>query len=137
MLSLYAFVGSPMPNAAVTGIELFYDGACPFCRREVAYLRKKDHVGLLCFTDIAVPGFTLSGISNEALMARIHARLPDGTFVEGVEVFRLVYTVLGFRRSVAVSRWPVVRHVLAGMYRVFARYRPRQSGRCNSGSCSH
>ena len=107
-------------------IELFYDGACPICSREVAFLRQKDVEQRLRFTDIADPGFVASDRPYEALMARIHARLPDGTYVEGVEVFRHVYAALGYHRCVAISRWPGIRGILDIAYRVFARIRPRQ-----------
>ncbi len=107
-------------------IELFYDGACPICSREVAFLKRKDVEKRLSFTDIADPDFVPAGRPCDALMARIHARLPDGSFVEGVEVFRRVYAILGYRRCVAVSRWPGVRQLLDVLYRAFARFRPRR-----------
>ncbi len=106
-------------------IELFYDGACPLCSREMEFLKRRDTKGRLCFTNIASPGFVLPGVDRADLMARIHARLPDGSFVTGVEVFRIVYAALGYRRCVAFSRLPVVRGMLDVMYRLFARHRPR------------
>lgn len=108
-------------------IELFYDGACPVCQRQVAFLKRRDTEGILCFTDITTPGFVPDGGKRyEALLARVHARLPDGTFVEGIEVFRRVYAALGYRRSAAISRWPGIRTLLDVAYRTFARHRPRR-----------
>lgn len=48
-------------------------------------------------TDIADPAFDASayGRTQEELMARIHARVRDGSLVDGVEVFRLMYAVSG------------------------------------------
>jgi predicted DCC family thiol-disulfide oxidoreductase YuxK/MFS family permease len=107
--------------------ELFYDGACPVCRREIAFLERHDSEGRLSFSDITAPDFELPGKTQAALMTKIHARLPNGTFIEGVEVFRHVYALLGYRRSVAITRWPIVSPLLDIAYRLFARHRPRRA----------
>ena len=79
--------GSPV---TAFDVEVYYDGACPMCVREIAMLRRLDRAGRVRFVDIAAPGFDAGevGVSHEALMARIHGRLPDGTLIDGVEVFR-------------------------------------------------
>lgn len=71
------FVGESMNDH---DIEVFYDGDCPLCSREIAMLRRLDRRQRIRFVDIAAPGFDASamGASREALMARIHGRLPDG-----------------------------------------------------------
>jgi predicted DCC family thiol-disulfide oxidoreductase YuxK len=70
------------------------------------------------------------------LLAEIHGRLPDGTWVTGVEVFRRLYAAVGCRRLVALSRCPGLRHALDIAYRVFARNRLRWTGRCTSSNSS-
>jgi hypothetical protein len=62
------------------------------------------------FTDIAAAGFDVAslGMAWEALMDRIHGRLPEGTPIEGVEMFRRLYTAVGFGPLVAVTRLPGV-----------------------------
>lgn len=119
-------------------IEAFFDGDCPLCAREIAMLRRWDREGKILFTDISAPDFdpTSTGVSFDTLMARMHGRLPDGTLIEGVEVFRRLYAAVGFRRCVAFSRWPIVRNVLDLLYWVFAKNRLRFTGRCNAQSCS-
>src|SRR5512138_3405097 len=95
----------PMARPA---LEVFFDGACPYCSREVRLLRRLDRRGQVLFSDLSAPGFSPDriGVPWDALMARIHARLPGGTLVEGVEVFRRVYAHLGFGPLVAVTRLP-------------------------------
>jgi len=119
-------------------VEVFFDGGCPLCAREIGMLRRLDRDGRIVFTDISDPGFDPSGTGRDwdELMARIHGRLPDGTLVEGVEVFRLLYAAVGFRRLVALSRLPGVRHLLELGYRLFARHRLRLTGRCGDGACA-
>ena len=113
-------------------IEMFHDGDCPLCNREVRLLQKLDKGGKIRFTDIADPKFdpAAHGKDLDTLMAEIHARLPDGAWVKGVEVFRLLYAAVGFRRVVAISRWPIISPVLGLGYRLFAKNRLRLTGRC-------
>jgi predicted DCC family thiol-disulfide oxidoreductase YuxK len=117
--------------------EVFFDGACPFCRREIDWLRRRDKAGAVRFTDIAAEGFEAeeTGKTHAELMARIHGRLPDGTLVEGVDVFRRLYTAAGLGGLVTLSRWPIVRNLLDLGYSLFARYRLRLTGRCRKGVC--
>jgi predicted DCC family thiol-disulfide oxidoreductase YuxK len=113
-------------------LEVFYDGECPLCAREIAMLRRRDAHNRIRFTDIAAPHFDARalGVTFETLMQRIHARLPSGEMIEGVEVFRRLYDAVGFRRLVAVSRWPVIRSLLDVAYTLFAKNRLRLTGRC-------
>jgi predicted DCC family thiol-disulfide oxidoreductase YuxK len=69
-------------------------------------------------------------------MARIHARLSDGTWIQGVEVFRRLYAAVGFGPLVAVSRWPGISQLLDRAYAVFARNRVRWFGRCTANTCA-
>ena len=117
--------------------EVFYDGACPLCRREIEWLKKKDRQNAIVFTDISEPEFDPreTGKTFDDLMARIHGRLPDGTVIEGVEVFRQLYSAIGFRRLVSLSRLPIIRHGLDLGYRIFAPIRTRLPGRHCQDAC--
>jgi predicted DCC family thiol-disulfide oxidoreductase YuxK len=118
-------------------VEVFYDGACPLCMREIGMLKRLDRKGRILFTDIAAPGFEAAtvGVTWEALMDRIHGRLPDGTLIEGVEVFRRLYAAVGFGALVKVSRAPGVSQALDLAYRLFAKNRLKLTGRCTDGAC--
>lgn len=119
-------------------IEVFYDGACPLCMREIRLLRGRDHRQRIRFVDIAAVGFDASsvGVTWEALMDRIHGRLPDGTLVEGVEVFRRLYAAVGFAPLVALTRLPGIAQLLEIAYHAFAKNRLRLTGRCADGACT-
>lgn len=120
-------------------IEAFYDGACPLCVREVRFLRRLDKKKRIQFTDIASSDFRASdyGRTMEAFMSEIHGRLPDGTWVHGVEVFRRLYAAVGLGPLVWITRLPIVAGLLDRGYRVFARNRLRWTGRCSDsdGKC--
>jgi predicted DCC family thiol-disulfide oxidoreductase YuxK len=119
-------------------IEVFFDGQCPYCRREMRWLHRRDRRGRFQFTDIAAPAFDAhtTGVPWETLMDRIHARLPDGRMLEGVEVFRRLYTAIGFGPLVALTRLPGVKQLLDLAYRWFARNRLRLGGRCSDESAA-
>ena len=128
--------------------EVFYDGDCPMCHREIEMIRRMDKRQLIRLTDLADPNFDESetGRSYEMLMRAIHARFTNDQqqdrWITGVEVFREIYWRLGFRKATWFSRLPVVRHLLDLGYRFFAYFRfklamrrmDRQS--CNEDACS-
>jgi predicted DCC family thiol-disulfide oxidoreductase YuxK len=127
-------VDHDLPNAIDWDVEVFFDGDCPLCRREINLLRRWDRKKRIRFTDIAADGFdsTAYGIDFDRFMAEIHGRLPNGEWIQGVEVFRRLYSAVGLSWPVAVTRWPGIRHGLDWTYRIFARNRLRWTGRCTA-----
>lgn len=113
-------------------VEVFYDGECPLCMREIRMLMRKDRRGRIEFTDIAGASFSAAayGKTQAELMRRIHGRLPDGAWIEGVEVFRQLYAAIGLGWLVAVTRVPGISHLLSLAYTLFAKNRLRLTGRC-------
>ncbi|MFN8855390.1 MAG: thiol-disulfide oxidoreductase DCC family protein [Planctomycetaceae bacterium] len=118
-------------------VEVFFDGDCPLCKREMGLMQRLDRRHQIRFTDIAAPEFQADsyGLTFDDFMAEIRGRLPDGTMIKGVEVFRRLYTALGWRWLSSLSRLPVVSHGLDFGYRIFARNRLRLTGRCAGGAC--
>lgn len=123
-------------------LTLLFDGECPLCVKEVAFLRRRDRAGRLAFTDIAGPGFdpAVHGLTQDEVMARMHAVTEQGEVVDGVEVFRRAYRAVGLGWLVAPTSWPLLRPLFDLAYRVFARYRVpigRLFGRgdCVDGRC--
>ncbi len=118
-------------------VEVFYDGGCPLCRREIATLQRWDSRGRIVFTDIDQPEFQADqlGKTHAELMAQIHGRLPDGTLITGVEVFRRLYAAVGLGPLVAVTRLPGLSHLLNWGYGLFARNRLRLTSRCTNETC--
>lgn len=113
-------------------IQVFFDGDCPLCRREIGMLQWLDHKNRILATDIAADGFDAEatiGRSQDELMAEIHGRLPNGEVITGVEVFRRLYGAVGFGWLMWFTRLPLVSHVLNWGYGVFARNRLRWTGR--------
>ncbi len=118
-------------------VEVFYDGACPLCLREIRMLRYFDRQARIRFTDISASDFlpTDYGLTMTEFMSEIRGRLPGGQWIKGVEVFRRLYGAIGLSLLVAVSRVPGISHLLDWLYRLFAKNRLRLTGRCNTSDC--
>ncbi len=137
-LSVTSSPAPAMSSETSFDVEVFFDGACPLCRREIVMLSRWDKKRRIRFTDIASPGFDAAalGRSHGELMAEIHGRLPDGTWIKGVEVFRRLYRAVGFGPVVLLTRIPGLSHVLDIGYSLFARHRLKLTGRCTAGTCT-
>ena len=125
---------------SIQTFEVFYDGDCPLCVREIGALRALDRRGRVCFTDIADPRFDpeAEGLPSwQTLMDRIHGRrLPSGEVVEGVEVFRALYEAVGLGALVRVTRIGAFDRMLERAYAAFAARRLRLTGRCDARGCA-
>ncbi len=123
-------------------IRLLYDGACPICRREMDWLRRRNLRGNLDFEDISDPGFDPSryGLTHEQVTRVMHAVLPDGRVARGLEAIRQAYRAIGLGWLVAPTGWPVLRQVADVFYLTFARLRMPVGhifGRhCEPGACA-
>lgn len=114
-------------------IEVFFDGDCPLCLREIRFLKWMDRKHRIRATDIATSDFDPQDYNKSMsdFMDEIQGRLPDGSPVTGVEVFRRLYSAVGFAPLVWVTRWPGISHLLNVGYRIFAKNRLKLTGRCS------
>ena len=129
---------SPAPLPAGKTVQVFHDGDCPLCNVEINMLKRLDWRDRIVFTDIADACFDPAdvGLSMAQLMDRIHGRRADGSVIEGVEVFRLLYAAIGLSPLVALTRLPGISHVLDWGYRTFAKNRLKWTGRCVDDVCA-
>ena len=118
-------------------IEVFFDGGCPLCMREIRMLKWWDRLSKIRFTDIDAAEFQAAAVgkTQEDLMAQIYGRLPNGNWIRGVEVFRRLYAAVGFGPVVFLTRLPVISQILDLGYTIFARNRLKLTGRCTKETC--
>jgi predicted DCC family thiol-disulfide oxidoreductase YuxK len=125
-----------MTMPAPPSLEVFYDGGCPACRREMAHYRAQRGAETIRFTDAAADLARLAdvGLDPMAAIATLHARDAEGTWHIGVPAFREIWHRLP--RYAAHARrfaWLIDSRALAWAYAVFCRLRlPR---RCRDGRC--
>jgi predicted DCC family thiol-disulfide oxidoreductase YuxK len=104
-------------------VEVWFDGDCPLCRREIALMRRLDRRGAIVFTDVAT-GQGLCPIDRADLLARFHAR-EDGRMVSGAEAFAAMWRaipVLAPLGRMARNRW--VLNLMERLYLAFLKARP-------------
>jgi predicted DCC family thiol-disulfide oxidoreductase YuxK len=106
-------------------VKLLYDGQCPFCAKEVRWLKSWDRRGYLALEDISDPRFdpAVYGLTRREVTGVLHAVLPSGRVVRRLEALRHAYRAVGLGPLAAPTAWPGVRWIADGMYAVFSRYR--------------
>lgn len=120
---------------------LLYDGHCPLCSREINWLRSRDHNQSIKFQDIHDPVFKeQSPLPIDRLMAEIHGIDRDGRLLVGIDVFAVVYRLVGLNFLAAPLCWPLSRPLMKILYWVFAHSRPLLSvfstnKYCHDGNC--
>jgi predicted DCC family thiol-disulfide oxidoreductase YuxK len=109
-----------IPPPAVT---VWYDGACPLCRREIALMRRLDRRGRIAFVDVASEEGTCP-IDRDALLARFHAR--EGTqMLSGAAAFAAMWRAIPLLRPLGLlARHPAMLRLLDRAYASFLRWRP-------------
>lgn len=104
-------------------LEVWFDGDCPLCRREIAVMRRLDRRGAIAFIDVA-DGQGSCPIDRAELLARFHAR-EDGVMVSGAAAFAAMWRAIPVLRPFGLAaRNPTVLGLLERLYRGFLRIRP-------------
>jgi len=88
-------------------LTVYYDASCPLCTAELETLKARDEDGLLHLVDCSKGVVAFEDVTQEQMMARIHARDATGRWLRGMDVFAAVYRAAGlwtFARLYA-SRW--------------------------------
>jgi len=114
---------------------VIYDARCSLCAREAALLARLDRGrGRIRFRDLWA-GDLPAGLDRDAALARIHAVLPDGRLIEGMEVFRRAYAAVGLGWLLAPTAWPLLRPLADAGYALFARNRMWLTGGDTAARC--
>lgn len=104
---------------------VYFDGECPFCQKEIDWLKARAPGEQVRVIDISQSNFQADadGPSKQEMMARFHVQRADGVWLEGMPAFRHLYQQAGLGWLVAPTGWPVLRPLFDAAYRLFARYR--------------
>ena len=70
-------------------IQVYYDGGCPVCAREIAFYKARQGTNGFDWVDVnaANPTDLGPGLTRERALARIHIRRPDGKLLSGAAAF--------------------------------------------------
>jgi len=113
-------------DAGARVLQVYYDGACPVCRRAMGKVRARLGDSGVVYVDISAPGFDAAayGLERAAVRRALHVRLPDGRVVRGIDAVAALWDRMGARRWLArLVRLPLL-HGLSGIvYGFVARHR--------------
>ena len=113
----------PGMDPARNTLEVWYDGACPLCRREIALMRRLDRAGRIRFADVADPS-TACPIDRAELLARFHAR-ENGILLSGAAAFAAMWRAIPLLWPLGqLARLRLVAALLEWSYLRFLRVRP-------------
>ena len=95
--------------------KVYYDESCYVCSLEINTIRKKGEACGIEFVDISSSDFNSEDDFETEMIGEF-----NGVKTVGAETFRKMYETMGFKRSVAFSRLPVVKQAFDFGYYVFA-----------------
>ncbi|PWG64034.1 thiol-disulfide oxidoreductase DCC family protein [Spiribacter halobius] len=109
-------------------LTVYYDGACPLCRREIGFYRRRRGAERLRWLDVSAEGAEAvlpEGLSRRAALGRFHVGLADGRLVSGGAAFAELWAALpGFRAAGRLFRRRPLVNLLELAYRGFLPLRP-------------
>lgn len=108
-------------------LTIFYDGACPLCRREIDFYQRRRGAEKLSWVDVSrcSEEEVAPGLSKQAALARFHVQSSDGSLASGGEAFARLWTSLpGFRTIGRILQLPPLAWLAERGYRLFLKFRP-------------
>ena len=114
-------------------IEVFFDGKCGLCSKEISYYRGIAPVGIFVWMDIASDPTPLReyGITQADALRHLHVRDTDGQWHKGVSAFIIIWKHLSYWRLLsAFVGLPIIRHTASALYNKFADYRFAKLAHC-------
>lgn len=113
-----------------TSLYMLYDGHCPICSKEVELLKNKP--SKLEYIDIASPDFKdFCSVNYKMAMKEIVAIDQDRKIYIGTNAFHEIYLRRGFLFLGILFELPILKRVLTILYKIFAKYRLKLTGRNN------
>ena len=113
-------------STTTAACTVYFDGACPLCRREITHYRSQGGAEAVAWVDVAACDLAvLGGLSRDAALARLHVRQADGSLVSGAAVFVAIWKRLpayGWLAGIA-ARGPMLK-IMDAAYSGFLHLRP-------------
>jgi predicted DCC family thiol-disulfide oxidoreductase YuxK len=120
--------------------KLFFDGDCPLCKREIAFLKSLIPKNKFEFIDLVLYKNTAKETFNKTydeLMREIHAKDEHDNWLIGMDAFRLVYSYTPYKTVFNLSKLPLIKQTLDLGYKFFAKNRLKLTGRhCRDNVCN-
>ncbi len=108
-------------------IEVYYDGLCPLCSREVNWIRRLAPSDQMHFVDILGEGFDPKplGLDREAIHRNMHVRDCEGRMQVGLDALITMWRPVPYFRWLArFASLPIIYRLSKVGYWAFALIRP-------------
>lgn len=104
---------------------IFYDAQCPLCNLEMKHLAQADTHKKLILEDLNASDFSkrFPHIDPAKAMNLLHAQLPTGEMIYGLDVTYLAWKTVGKHKWLGIFRLPLIRFFADVGYKFFARHR--------------
>ena len=115
-------------------LTFLFDGGCPLCLIEKNFLKKRDILNQISFVDINSKNYDQNlfrGISYSEAMSNLHGIIENGEIIRGLDVLAYSYELIGLGWVYAPLKVKFLSPVLRLVYRYWAKYRLRITGRPN------
>lgn len=113
-----------MVTQGMAKVIVWYDGACPLCIREIAFMRRLDWRRAIDFLDIA-PADAICPLDRHLMLARFHAS-EDGSILSGAAAFAAMWRAIPLLKPLGfLARNAVILDILERLYLRFLKVRPR------------
>lgn len=106
-------------------LTIFYDGFCPLCIKEMHHIRAQDKANKICLINLQVESSLMPypELDKEKAMKVLLGKRKDGTYIEGLDVTHMAWSLLGKGHLTCILRVPFLRIIFDGVYQVFAKHR--------------
>jgi ubiquinone biosynthesis monooxygenase Coq7 len=113
-------------NVSPACTQVFYDGSCPLCTREIQLYQDATPLQPFAWVDVSLDQAPLpDGVTRDQLMRRFHVLTAEGQLLDGARAFVGVWRLLpGWRHLARLASWPGVLALMELGYTLFLRVRP-------------
>lgn len=106
-----------------SAVTIWFDGGCPLCSREIAFMKRLDRRNALHLIDLTEAG-TACPVNRELMLHRFHA-LERGQLLNGAAAFAAMWRAIPILRPLGLlARHRPVLWLLEQLYRGFLKVRP-------------
>lgn len=116
-----------VPSAPKPEIEVYFDGLCHLCAREIDHYKSREGADRIRFVDITAPDFSAEklGLDPYRVNKYLHVRDINGEWKTGVESFIHIWETLpGYRWLARFVKIKPINKLAQLGYELFATLRP-------------
>lgn len=108
-------------------LTVFYDGACPMCRKEIAWYKRQQGASLIVWEDISQTSGDMvrNDLCKTDALLRLHVRTAEGNLLSGALAFSEIWKNLpNFKLLGKVVGLPLISTLAESLYKIFLKVRP-------------